>query len=80
MVFISKMSCCISDQVLDDVELHQTLEVGARQRPRSLHAARRRLCAFFAGGLAVGGVGGAFGLIFSFGGLTAEGFGDDGMT
>jgi hypothetical protein len=63
------------DQILADVGQCHPLMVGAYQIPPQLRIARRRLCAFFTGGLATGGVGGVFGLIFSFTGLTAGGIG-----
>ena len=63
------------DQILADVGRCHPLMVGAYQIPPQLRIARRRICAFFAGGFVAGGVGGAFGLIFSFAGLTAGGIG-----
>ena len=63
------------NQILADVGHCHPLMVGAYQIPPQFRTARTRLCAFFAGGLATGGVGGVFGLIFSFTGLTAGGIG-----
>ena len=63
------------DQIPADVGQCAPLMVGAYQIPPQLRTAGTRLWAFFAGGLATGGVGGVFGLIFSFAGLTAGGIG-----
>jgi len=68
------------DQILGCVGRRHTPGVGARKRSQQLRSTRRQLFAFFTGGLAAGGVGGAFGFIFSFAGLTAGGFGGIGMT
>jgi hypothetical protein len=65
----------LTEPIFADIEPREAPVVGVPQRSQCLRAAPNWLFAFFSGGLATGGAGGAFGLIFSVAGLPAGGIG-----